>query len=218
MDALRNLFSNEKNITTIVAILVAGGAHFGLHLDPALTLGLLGMFAVLIHAQGQVSHGVEAAKINAGPANALVASATVVDAPRPPMLPTVQIPPSGTAALPLLALVVLGALLFAGCHPSSRDTTIRTALISANAAEAGFVAWDRTHQHEIVLSATSRDEGEAKLAAYEAKSANAVKAFVALYQLIATAAVLNDSTSLASLITAATQLEQLVADLERSKP
>lgn len=132
----------------------------------------------------------------------------------------VPLPESAIAktVVPLLALVMLGSLVFgSGCHASTRDTTIRTALVTANAAEAGFVVWDRAHQHELVQSATSREDGEQKLAAYEAKSAEVYKAVVALYQLLATAALLNDSQSIATAVTAATQLRQLIAEL-RSKP
>lgn len=65
LDALRELFGSKKFLTAIVAMAVAGGAHFGLNVNPEVTMTVLGMFAILIHAQGQADQGKEAAKITA---------------------------------------------------------------------------------------------------------------------------------------------------------
>ncbi len=66
-----DMLSSKKVLTAFVAVAVALGAHFGLHLDPELTATLLGVFAVLIHAQGQADHGKEAAKVNQATAIAI---------------------------------------------------------------------------------------------------------------------------------------------------
>lgn len=61
-EALRNLFSSKKFLTLLVGLMVAGGAKLGLDVDGETAAAILGLFAVLIHAQGQADHGKEAAK------------------------------------------------------------------------------------------------------------------------------------------------------------
>lgn len=60
--ALRNLFSSKKFITMLVGLAVALGARFGLQLEPELVASIVGLFAVLIGAQGLADQGKEAAK------------------------------------------------------------------------------------------------------------------------------------------------------------
>ncbi len=77
MQAIRDLLSSKKFITALVAVAVAIGARYGLKLDPELVAALLGVFGILIHAQGQADHGKEAAQINADSAGQLATLAVL---------------------------------------------------------------------------------------------------------------------------------------------
>lgn len=63
--AIVELLSSKKFLTAIVALLVAGGARYGLALDPEVCATILGLFAVLIGAQGAADQGKAAAEIHA---------------------------------------------------------------------------------------------------------------------------------------------------------
>lgn len=63
-EAVLGLLSSKKFITAIVALLVAAGAKYGLDLDPEICATILGMFAVLIGAQGAADQGKEAARLH----------------------------------------------------------------------------------------------------------------------------------------------------------
>ncbi len=65
IQALKDLLSSKKALTVLIALMVAAGARFGLQLDEATCGGILGIFAVLIHAQGNADQGKEAAKVTA---------------------------------------------------------------------------------------------------------------------------------------------------------
>ena len=101
-----------------------------------------------------------------------------------------------------------------GCGASTRQTTIRTALIAANAANAGFASWDGSHQLEIVRSAQSKAESDAALAAYRARRHDVILAFVALYQAIATAGALSDDASLKTVVEVSARLQKLIGAIE----
>lgn len=60
--AIADLLSSKKFLTALVAIAVMIGAKFGLELDDEFVFALLGLFAVLLGAQGATDHGKEAAK------------------------------------------------------------------------------------------------------------------------------------------------------------
>lgn len=62
LEALKGLFSSKKFITAIIALVVAAGAKFGLEVDGEVVAAILGVFAVLIGAQGATDVGKEAAK------------------------------------------------------------------------------------------------------------------------------------------------------------
>lgn len=110
------------------------------------------------------------------------------------------------------------AIVLAGCGASQRETTIKTSLLAVQAADCAFVAYDRTHQDEIVASATSREDGVAKLAAYRAKREVARKAFVAAYTAIGVAATVNDDHTLAGMQLALKQVLDAVNALMGAKP
>lgn len=110
------------------------------------------------------------------------------------------------------ALLTL-AIVLAGCAASARETTIKTSLIAVQAADGAFVAYDKTHQEEIVAHATSLEDGKAKLAAYRAKQDTVRKAFVVAYTAIGVAATVNDDHSLAGMQLALQQVLTAVAAL-----
>lgn len=64
MNALRTLFSSKKFLTALVALLVSAGAKFGLQLDNELVMSIVGLFAIVIGAQGAADVGKEKAKID----------------------------------------------------------------------------------------------------------------------------------------------------------
>lgn len=63
MTALRTLFSSKKFLTALVALLVSAGAKFGLQLDNELVMSIVGLFAIVIGAQGAADAGKETAKL-----------------------------------------------------------------------------------------------------------------------------------------------------------
>lgn len=69
MTALRTLFSSKKFLTALVALLVSAGAKFGLQLDNELVMAIVGLFAIVIGAQGAADVGKETAKIHTDAAN-----------------------------------------------------------------------------------------------------------------------------------------------------
>lgn len=102
--ATARMCSSLKVQTTIVGLLVASGARWGIHVSPEVQAAILILFGALVHAQGQADHGKEAAKINADAHLAVAFPMTGRAADVPP--PT---PPTGA-----LAGAVLVAILF-GC-------------------------------------------------------------------------------------------------------
>lgn len=112
-----------------------------------------------------------------------------------------------------VAIILLGFV--ASCGASQRTQTIHAAAIAANAAQAGFVAWDASHQAELVQGATSSEDAHARLAAYREGRDEVLRAFVDLYQLIAAAAAIDGHASLEGIASAAAHLQQLLAALER---
>jgi hypothetical protein len=89
-------------------------------------------------------------------------------------------------AIAALVLVVLAAC--GGSFTDKANKTLATSLAATNAARDQFLAWDKAHQLELVDGATTKDEAEAKLAAYRMKRQPVLKAFTAAYVSIAAAA------------------------------
>lgn len=106
--------------------------------------------------------------------------------------------------VPVLALYVglfLGVV--AACGASQREKAVRASVVAVNAARDGFEAWDAAHQKAIVDKATSREDGEAKLAAYRASRDPIVHGFEIAYRLLAVAATQTDDPSLRAALAAA---------------
>ncbi len=83
--ALLALLASKKFLTTLVAIGVTIGARYGLQLDPEFCYAILGLFAVLLGAQGAADHGKSAAEINAANpgSGTQVAGGDIVNQPAP---------------------------------------------------------------------------------------------------------------------------------------
>lgn len=100
------------------------------------------------------------------------------------------------------------------CGGNQRQRTLHAALVAANVARDGFVAWDAAHQAKIISEATTREDAEAKLAAYRSRRDRVIEGFERAYRAIATAATQTDRPSLV----AAQELgRKLMADLEQIK-
>lgn len=115
---------------------------------------------------------------------------------------------SGSGSAAMLAVLLLGAVALpsSGCAASTRESTIRAALVTVDASKEAYATYDAHAQDEIVAKATSLDDGKAKLTEYRTKRGKAIKAFVVAYQAIATAAQLNDDHSLASVAAAISEV------------
>lgn len=89
------------------------------------------------------------------------------------------------------ARIVPLVLILAACGGSFTDRankTLATSLAATNAARDQFLAWDKAHQLELVDGSTTKDEAEAKLAAYRMKRQPVLKAFTLAYTAIGAAA------------------------------
>jgi hypothetical protein len=75
-EAVLGLLSSKKFITAIVALVVTGAAKYGFDVDAEVCAAVLGLFAVLIGAQGAADNGKEAARLH-------VESAAAEPAPMP---------------------------------------------------------------------------------------------------------------------------------------
>lgn len=114
----------------------------------------------------------------------------------------------------LVGLVGIQVAILAGCGASTRTKTLQATLVTANTARDTFLAWDSAHQQAIVASATSLDDGKAKLAEYRGKRAKVVEAFEVAYHAIAVATILKDDpTSLANATKALGDLTAILGEL-----
>lgn len=64
-NAILRLVSSMKFWTAILGIISALGARYGFQVDPEVYWSIVGIFGLLIGAQGLTDHGKEAAKITA---------------------------------------------------------------------------------------------------------------------------------------------------------
>ncbi len=113
------------------------------------------------------------------------------------------------AALTAWSALFFGSLL--GCGTTRQDTLGR-ALAATNAAAEGFATWDEHAQAGIVDAATSRQDGEAQLAAHRARRDRVFAAFAVAYKAIAAAA-LDGDAPLATVLVAATDLYAAIAEV-----
>lgn len=122
------------------------------------------------------------------------------------------------AAKAIVGLALVSLVAAPGCGASQRESTIRAALITADTARDGFLAYDSAEQRAIVGAAKSLDDGRAKLAEYRDARTQVADAFTITYRAIAAAAALNDERSLASIKVAIDQLLAVIASVKGVSP
>lgn len=110
------------------------------------------------------------------------------------------------SVLVLMAIVVDGSVVIGACAASTRQDTIRAALVTTDASRDAFLAYDAAHQLDIVAHSTSHDDDLARLGAYRAKRARFETALIVAYRTIAAAATINDQPSLDGVKLAMAQL------------
>lgn len=115
--------------------------------------------------------------------------------------------------VPKISALVAIIIALTSCAASQRESTIKAALITVDAARDGFIAYDSSRQAAIVAAATSLEQGKAALVAYRADRAKFETAFSVAYRAIGVAATLNDEQSLASMQTAITQVLAAIAEV-----
>lgn len=119
--------------------------------------------------------------------------------------------PSVFAMLACMAL--LGCMLQSSCTKSQRTDTLRTSLISLNAARDGFTSWDRDHQQQIVDQSDSRDEALKALESYRDRRKPVAESFEVAYRALALAATQTDEPSLNAAIASSRELIDAVKAL-----
>lgn len=123
--------------------------------------------------------------------------------------------------VPSLAAVVAVFLCLlvvnAACSGSQRTKALRTTVIALNTARDGMLAFDQQHQLDLVNGATSREDGEAKLAAYRTKRIVVVNAFEVAYRAVAVAATASDNPSYETALQVAQVAIQAYHDLTGGK-
>lgn len=205
METLKALLSNRTEVTAIVGVIGAISAKLGLGLSEDMTLAILGIVAFVIGAQGAANHGVAAAQITANTPSA--PPVAVVNAP----VAAVE-QPKGFVRLGLMVViaVVVSSVLLFGCSGSTRLKTLDATLAAMDSAEIGLVSLDQQAQQDIIDKcdvAAGKAACDAKLAAYRAKRAEAVKALVLAYTVLSNAFKLDDDASLANAIAAAVAVQ-----------
>jgi len=96
-------------------------------------------------------------------------------------------------------LIAALALQLSGCGASQRQTALKTAFISVDAASAAFVEWDAHKQDQIVAGATDFNAGTEQLVLYRLKRERVYTAFVVAYRAIAAASTDKDAPLLGAL-------------------
>lgn len=145
-----------------------------------------------------------------------IASRPVAAAPAAVAVGEIKSDQKGFASLAILIVLACLAvsLALAGCGANARTVTLRAAVATAKVTVAAMDAY--TEQHEIALAnaASSKEDGEAKLAAYEHRLVLVDDALNALLLAVSAAAVANDDASLAAVAPAALKLEQAFVQLK----
>jgi hypothetical protein len=127
-------------------------------------------------------------------------------------------PQSGRARLTvMLLLAIFGSiglgLTAGGCSATTRQDTIKAALLTTDAARDGLRAYEQVHEHAIIQSATSLADGTAKLAAFRTQVDKVVAGLGAAYHALLAASLANDDASLANAQAIATQVIAAVQSL-----
>jgi hypothetical protein len=121
--------------------------------------------------------------------------------------------------IPQSVLLIFTMLFCAGiiiipmaCSGSQRQKTIRASVVAVSASREAWVAWDRQHQLDIVKESTTKDEVDAKLAAYRHQRDDLMTAYTVAYEGLALASTQADDPSLKK----ALQQADVVLDILRA--
>lgn len=110
------------------------------------------------------------------------------------------------------AAVVLLVLLVA-CGANARRQTLQTQLVILNVSRDTVLEVSRRREAQIVEDAKTREEGRAALDAWRARVDPVIEAIGKGYRVIASAALLSDSTSAAEAVAAVAKAAQLAKEL-----
>lgn len=118
LTALRQLLTSKKFITTTATLVVAFAAKRGYNLDPEYVIGILGLGAALVTAQGLTDHGKESTK--------LLVAAGRAQPSHPPADATPRAPQGGRLALALAIVLAVATAVFIvvtpmGCSSSAQN-------------------------------------------------------------------------------------------------
>jgi hypothetical protein len=113
----------------------------------------------------------------------------------------------------LVCVALLGCMMQSACTKSQRTDTLRTSLISLNAARDGFTSWDREHQQQIVDQSASRDEALKALETYRDRRKTVADGFEVAYRALALAATQTDDPSLNAALASSRDLVDAVKAL-----
>jgi hypothetical protein len=114
-----------------------------------------------------------------------------------------------------LARLIAAVVIYtqSGCGAPSRHTVIVSELAALKTARSAFHEWDVARQERIGQSATSREEGEAQLAAHRKLRDQVTRAFAYAYDQLAEAARRDDDATLSRARRVATTILTFVQGL-----
>jgi hypothetical protein len=115
-------------------------------------------------------------------------------------------------------VLFLVVLMLGACGASAQQQTLHATYIGVKAAEAGFVAWDRAHQQELVEQADSLAAGVEALHAYRMKREPVLHAFIVCYQLLYVALADTTNERVNAAIRAAAVLYDLIELIRKPDP
>lgn len=150
-------------------------------------------------------------RVLAPQAATVVANQAVPPAAAPPTAASTS--SAGPAVLVLVLGLLAGGVSLPSCASSTRTDTLHAALITVDTTEAAFLSYDKSHQAQIVATATSHAQGEVALAAYEAKAAKVAKAIKVALHAIAALGDINDDPHIAGVKAALGELAAAWSDL-----
>jgi hypothetical protein len=114
-------------------------------------------------------------------------------------------------------LAIFSLLVLTGC-PDAHQKVLRGTLSGLNTARDGFVTWDMSHQSDLVEKAVTLEDGQNKLREYRQSREKVVYAFEVAYKALAIAALDPSTVTVATVITAAKDVYDLIVLLKNGAP
>lgn len=105
------------------------------------------------------------------------------------------------------ALAFVLAFLVA-CGPSAEMRVINTTYKALNSASAGFVAFDKQHQLDILANAGNRATAEAQLSAWRVEQGKVALLFAGAYRAVAAALMVQQQPNIDGMVQAALLVAQ----------